>query len=310
MIPFKAWLSAARLRTLPLSISGIIVGCSYAYAYQIENGLSFSVWIVVCALITTLGFQVLSNFANDYGDGVKGTDNDDRIGPVRALQSGAISPAAMKKAIITTSIISFIAAVTLIYVSLGTKAILVSFFFMALGIAAIWAAIKYTVGDNAYGYRGLGDVFVFIFFGPVSVLGVAYLITQQLDYTLVLPGITIGLLSVAVLNLNNMRDIHSDTIAGKNTIVVKMGFSKARIFHYLLLSSAFISNVVFLCLLFIDNSSLFTYLPLLAFIIIAKHGHTVYKTKVPALLDSQLKTVALTTFFYALLSLTSVLCFA
>ncbi len=301
----KAWLDAARLRTLPLSISGIITGTAYGYEYMHDNSLTFNVAIPLLALLTTLGFQVLSNFANDYGDGVKGTDNADRIGPVRALQSGAITPAQMKNAIIITAILSFIAALMLIYNSLGFNAIKVSLFFIVLGILAIWAAIKYTVGANAYGYKGLGDVFVFIFFGPVSVLSIFYLITLQVSPLLILPSTTIGLLSVSVLNLNNMRDVSSDAKSGKNTMVVKLGLHKAKKLHMLFLSVAFAAAMA-IALLSIKTwiiNEFLKLLPLVAFIPLIVHAKVVHTNTDPKALDPELKKVALVTFFYALLNL-------
>ncbi|MGJ8684851.1 MAG: 1,4-dihydroxy-2-naphthoate octaprenyltransferase [Nonlabens sp.] len=328
---FKAWISAARLRTLPLSISGILVGSAYGYSYVLstrdflehsiktlsltsEELFPFNIWIPILALITTLGFQILSNFANDYGDGVKGTDNEDRVGPMRALQSGIIKPKEMKRAMIITAVLTLISAVALIYVSLGLERLLISLFFLVLGIAAIWAAIKYTVGDNAYGYRGLGDVFVFVFFGPVSVMGIFYLITKTLDWTMVLPSFTIGLLSVAVLNLNNMRDIESDKKAGKNTIVVKMGLPEAKLFHYTLVTLAFVAASLFFIIkwyaqyLNVDfgDPSIFYFLPILAFIPLFIHLKIVELRKEPALLDPELKKVALSTFAFALLCVLSV----
>jgi 1,4-dihydroxy-2-naphthoate octaprenyltransferase len=329
-VKLKAWISAARLRTLPLSVSGILVGSAYAYYYQyhfydinLQPG-EFAIYkavlqdklfiVTALALITTLGFQVLSNFANDYGDGVKGTDNEDRIGPMRALQSGIITAPEMKRAVIITAILTIISAVFLIYSSLGLDSLLISLLFFLLGITAIWAAIKYTVGDNAYGYRGLGDVFVFVFFGPVSVMGVFYLITQHIVFTTILPAITVGLLSVAVLNLNNMRDIESDKKASKNTIVVKLGFTKAKIVHHFLVIIAFVAAVIFFIItsqgyFIIDNSqnsSFICFLPLLAFILLYRHLLVVQKTNLPILLDPELKKVALSTFFFAVLCLISV----
>lgn len=306
---FKAWISAARLRTLPLSISGIITGTAYGYGVIQTSETTFNIFVPMLALLTTLGFQVLSNFANDYGDGVKGTDNENRVGPVRALQSGVIKPHQMKLGIIITSIISFLSAVLLIYVSLGSKAILVSLFFLVLGVLAIWAAIKYTVGDNAYGYRGLGDLFVFIFFGPVSVLGIYYLLTLEMKVILLLPAITIGLLSVAVLNLNNMRDMESDALVGKNTIVVKIGITAAKKVHYALIGIAFMSAFIIALLSYTSGfiNSIAAFLPLIAFLPVMLHVVNVFKNDAPALLDPELKKVALATFFYALITLATVI---
>ena len=155
----KHWIQAARLRTLPLSLSGIIVGSAYAYHQGYSN------WkIVVLALLTTLGLQVLSNYANDYGDGIKGTD-DNRIGEKRLVAAGIISAQQMKKAVVLTAIITFLIALALIYVAFGKENFVLSLVFILLGVGSIGAAIKYTVGKNAYGYSGFGDVFVFLFFG-------------------------------------------------------------------------------------------------------------------------------------------------
>lgn len=291
----KAWFEAARLRTLPLSVSGILVGSFYAYSQQKET---YNWAILGFALLTTLGLQILSNFANDYGDGVKGTDNENRIGPKRAIQSGAITIKAMKQGIIITSILTLIAAILLIYLSFGKDNFGYSLFFFFLGLASIAAAIKYTVGNSAYGYRGLGDVFVFVFFGLVSVIGCYFLFVKHIDPLIVLPAITVGLLSVAVLNLNNMRDQASDAMSGKNTIVVKMGPQKAKIYHYSIIITA-----LFLTLLFAILSGFkpLQYLFLIAYVPFILHLKTVAKNTVPRDLDPELKKVALGTFFLSVL---------
>ncbi|MFL9835972.1 1,4-dihydroxy-2-naphthoate polyprenyltransferase [Flavobacterium sp. ST-75] len=289
----KAWFEAARLRTLPLSVSGILVGSFYAFSQGMVNWSIFGF-----ALLTTLGLQILSNFANDYGDGVKGTDNENRIGPQRAIQSGAITVKAMKKGIIVTSLLTLAAAITLIYLSFGKENLVYSLFFFFLGLAAIAAAIKYTVGKSAYGYRGLGDLFVFIFFGLVSVLGCYFLFSKELDILILLPAISIGLLSVAVLNLNNMRDQVSDAMSGKNTLVVKLGPKRAKIYHYFIILTA-----LFLTLLFaiLYNFKPVQYLFLLAYIPFLLHIKTVSKNTVPRELDPELKKVALGTFLLSVL---------
>ena len=289
----KAWLEAARLRTLPLSVSGILVGSFYAFSQGYIN------WsILALALVTTLGLQVLSNFANDYGDGVKGTDNEHRIGPQRAIQKGAITIPAMKKGIIITSVLTMIAAIVLIYLSFGKENFAYSVFFFVLGLGAVAAAIKYTVGNNAYGYRGLGDVFVFIFFGLVSVIGCYFLFSKQLDVLVILPAISVGLLSVAVLNLNNMRDQVSDTMSGKNTIVVKMGAKAAKIYHYTVIITALALTLAFAIL---NHFSAVQYIFLIAYIPFILHIKTVANNTVPRDLDPELKKVALGTFFLSVL---------
>ena len=286
----KNWIQAARLRTLPLSLSGIIVGSAYAYHQGYSN------WkIVILALFTTLGLQVLSNFANDYGDGIKGTD-DNRIGEKRLVATGIITAQQMKKAVIVTAIITFIIALALIYVAFGKENFVLSLIFILLGVGSIGAAIKYTVGTNAYGYSGFGDVFVFIFFGLVSVIGSNFLFTHFIDWKLLLPACSIGLLSVAVLNLNNMRDIENDKIAGKNTLVVKMGLEKAKIYHYSLIFIALFLFVFFHRML---GFSLYGYIPIVVFLVL--HLNKVKNSKKYEDFDPELKKVALSTFALSVL---------
>jgi 1,4-dihydroxy-2-naphthoate octaprenyltransferase len=289
----KVWIQAARLRTLPLSVSGIIVGTALAK----KQGF-FEVGIFVLALLTTIGFQVTSNFANDYGDGVKGTDNADRIGPARALQSGLLSRPVLKKGIIVSIIISMLLAMTLIYMAFGTENLIYILLFFFLGILSIWAALKYTIGSNAYGYMGLGDVFVFLFFGLLGVLGSMFLYTKALDWVSLLPAVAIGLLCVGVLNLNNLRDVVSDKKHGKNTLVVLMGFANGKWYHFLLI---FIAFLCFLGYIWIENVSWTNSYFMLAFVPILIHLVTVMKTQEPGELDGELKKLALSTFALALL---------
>ena len=289
----KHWVEAARVRTLPLSVSGIIVGSFYAMSQGMFN------WnIVIFALLTTLGLQILSNFANDYGDGVKGTDNNDRVGPKRAVQSGVISPAEMKRAIIITSLITLLFAVLLIYFAFKVKYLLFSLIFLVLGILAIASAIRYTVGKGAYGYRGYGDVFVFIFFGMVSTFGVYFMFSKSLDWLLLLPATSIGFLSVGVLNLNNMRDEESDRKAGKNTIVVKNGGAWAKKYHFFLVISAMVLVLIFA---FLNDFHFDQYFFVVAYFPMISHLMTVYKNKTPRLLDPELKKLAISTFLLAVL---------
>ena len=245
------------------------------------------------AIITTLGLQILSNFANDYGDGMKGTDNEDRVGPKRTIQSGVITPKAMKNALVLTSILTFLSAIYLIYLAFGAHNLGYSLFYLILGIAAIASAIRYTVGNSAYGYRGFGDVFVFVFFGLVSTLGVNFLYSKQLDAILFLPATAIGFLSVAVLNLNNMRDEASDRRSGKNTLVVKMGIENAKKYHYFLIVGAMILVLLFA---YLSNFNFDQYLFVLAYFPLVKHLVTVSKNHNSKLLDPELKKVALSTF--------------
>ncbi|MDI5889246.1 1,4-dihydroxy-2-naphthoate octaprenyltransferase [Flavobacterium yafengii] len=298
----KHWIEAARLRTLPLSVSGIIVGSMYALAHPTDDILTptevFNWRLFGFAILTTLGLQILSNFANDYGDGMKGTDNEDRVGPKRAIQSGVITPQAMKRAIIITSALTLLSAMLLIYYAFRDTNLWFSLFYLVLGILSIISAIRYTVGNTAYGYRGFGDVFVFVFFGLVSTLGVNFLYSKQLDFELVLPAVAIGLLSVGVLNLNNMRDEASDRKSNKNTIVVKIGGAKAKIYHYFLIATAMVMVLIFAIL---DDFHFDQYLFLLAYIPLTKHLITVYKNQNPKELDPELKKLALSTFALSVL---------
>lgn len=297
----KHWIEAARLRTLPLSVSGIIVGSMYALRPTdvIDTPTEVFSWkIFALAMITTLGLQILSNFANDYGDGMKGTDNADRVGPQRAIQSGVIAPAAMKRAIILTSGLTLIAAILLIYCSFKDTNIGYSLFFLVLGILAIASAIRYTVGNTAYGYRGFGDLFVFVFFGLVSTLGVNFLYSKEVEWLLIMPATAIGFLSVGVLNLNNMRDEASDKKSNKNTIVVKIGGANAKKYHYFLIVSAMVLVLFFAVL---SQYRLDQYLFVLAFIPLTKHLNTVCKNQEPRALDPELKKLALSTFALSIL---------
>lgn len=293
MKKLQTWVSAARLRTLPLSISGIIVGTTLA----VQQGF-FNIVIFILAIGTTLGLQILSNFANDYGDGVKGTDNEDRVGPARAVQSGLISRSDMKMGIIATSVATLLLAILLIYTAFGYENFLYAIIFLALGIAAIAAAIKYTVGENAYGYRGLGDVFVFLFFGLVGVYGSYFLYALEINWVVFLPASAIGLLSAGVLNLNNMRDRLGDAKAGKNTLVVKLGEKNSRNYHYALILGAVFCFILYSALTFKNFSDL---LYVIGFIPLFLHLKRVLQNQNAMLLDPELKILALTTFFISVL---------
>ncbi|MEM7486851.1 MAG: 1,4-dihydroxy-2-naphthoate octaprenyltransferase [Bacteroidota bacterium] len=293
MDKFKAWVQAARLRTLPLSLSGIVVGSALAH----KQGF-FEISIFILALLTTIGFQVTSNFANDYGDGVKGTDSEDRIGPSRAIQSGLLTPPVLKKGIIVATVLSLLLALLLIYLAFGFENLHYILLFLVIGIFSIWAAIKYTMGSNPYGYKGLGDVFVFLFFGLVGVLGSMFLYTKSLDWVTTLPAITIGLLCVGVLNLNNLRDVVSDKKHYKNTLVVKMGFENGKIYHLFLVLISFISMLGYTWL---EGIGILESFYLLAFVPIFFHLYKVLNTNEPIRLDGELKKLALSTFLLSIL---------
>ena len=289
----NSWLSAARLRTLPLSVSGIIIGSSYAF---FVNKFNSSLFIV--ALLTTIAYQVLSNFANDYGDGIKGAD-DNRTGPKRAVQSGLISRPSMKKAITILSLVSIILTLCLVTLAFGAFS-KYFFLFIALGSLAIFAAIKYTVGKFAYGYFGLGDFFVFIFFGIVSVLGSNFLFSTNLNWLLMNPAITLGLLSVGVLNLNNMRDLKSDEKLGKKTLAVYMGIKTSKIYHSVIISTAIVLMLKFQISLEIQSIflNIVLFINVLGLLI---HLFQIYNITQPSRYDNFLKVVALHAFFYSII---------
>ena len=291
----KSYIKAARLRTLPLSVSGIIVGSFLGNQFSNSSILESSIfWL---AMVTTIGFQVLSNFANDYGDGIKGSDKN-RTGEARMVASGKISPKHMKNAMIITTIITIIVALMLIYVAFGKENFGFSILFFLLGIASIASAIKYTVGKSAYGYSGFGDLFVFLFFGLLGVVGSYFLYTKQLNFLIFLPATAIGFLSTAVLNLNNLRDFDQDKINQKNTLVVKLGITKAKKYHFFLIFGALFASSIFVILNF---SSVIQLLFLIAFIPLIKNLVTVTKNKQLPELDSELKKVALSTFLFAII---------
>jgi 1,4-dihydroxy-2-naphthoate octaprenyltransferase len=296
MTKFEAWIEAMRLRTLPLSVSGIIAGSGMAAILEKWNPLIFGL-----AMLTTIGFQVLSNLANDLGDGQKGTDNKNRVGPKRAIQSGTISVKEMKTGIIICTLISLVSAALLIFVSASNLTQELLLFYAVLALLCVIAAITYTVGKNAYGYRGLGDVMVFVFFGLVSVLGVFSLYGITFEWLVLFPTLSIGFWSVAVLNLNNLRDHENDALSGKTTMVVKMGFQNGKNYHAFLILSG-VASWAF-------SVFMFSYLTFNFFILIAFipafgllfHLQRVYQIRIPKKLDPELKKVALLTFFAAVL---------
>ena len=299
----KSYIKAARLRTLPLSISGIILGSYLGNEFVnnlLEHTIRTSIWessIFWLAIFTTIGFQVLSNYANDYGDGIKGSDKN-RTGEARMVSSGAITPKQMKTAMIATTTITLLSALLLIYVAFGSESFGYSILFFGLGIASIAAAIKYTVGNSAYGYSGFGDIFVFLFFGLLSVVGSYFLYTKMINFEVFLPAFSIGLLSTAVLNLNNLRDREQDKTNNKNTLVVKLGAIRAKKYHYFLIIGALITALLYT---FLNFSSIYEFVFLVAFIPLVKNMITVSKNNAPAELDGELKKVALSTFLFAIL---------
>lgn len=289
----KKWIEAFRLRTLPLALASIGMG-TFLAAYQNK----FNSLIFALASLTTVFLQILSNLANDYGDTQNGADHVDREGPSRAVQSGAITTQQMKVAISIFVGLSLISGCTLLFVSFGLDKLYYILSFLGLGVLCILAAIKYTAGKNPYGYAGLGDISVLVFFGFVGVLGSCYLYTQTIQLHNLLPAISLGLLSTGVLNINNIRDIDSDQVAGKKSIPVRLGKKKARVYHWLLLCGAMVCTLWFTV---INYNSPFQYLFLLASPLFLINGINVQKKYDAMQIDPYLKHLALSTVFFTIL---------
>lgn len=290
---FKYWIKAARLRTLPLAFSCILLSASLVLINQ-EN---LSLKILLLTLTTTLLLQILSNFANDYGDAIKNADKN-RIGEQRMVQSGKISKYQMKIAIVIFSILSLIIGFYLVF-NVFQDEIFKILIFISLGVSAIVAAIKYTVGKSPYGYNAFGDLSVFIFFGIVGVIGSYYLFTKNFHWLTIPGALFTGFMSCGVLNLNNMRDYENDKKNNKLTLVVKMGIDKSKIYHITLLVFSIIS---FISIVIFTNAYeyIFSIAPLF---FIIRHMYLLNKHHLNNTLDSQLKTVALSCFCCSVLSL-------
>lgn len=268
----RIWVDAARPKTLPLALVSILTGSVLAFSVG-----SWSWPVTVLALLTATLLQILSNLANDYGDALKGTDNEQRLGPMRAIQSGAVSLADMKQAMIINVLLTIVSGLALVFYALDSAQSIAAF--LALGVLAILAAIAYTVGNKPYGYVGLGDVSVFIFFGLLGVSGSYFLHTGQIEWRLLLPSLGCGLLAVSVLNINNMRDIENDALCGKRTVVVRLGQQRAKIYHLLLLVGALCAFASYLLLQ--DRSAWLSVPFLFSLIVLFEHGQAVYQASQP-----------------------------
>jgi 1,4-dihydroxy-2-naphthoate octaprenyltransferase len=287
----KHWIQAFRLRTLPLAVSSILVGSALAHFRG-----AFSWAIFGLALLTAILLQLLSNLANDLGDHEHGTDNVHRVGPLRSVQSGAISAASMKRAMVICGALALLSGLALIFIAFGSSLTTVAF--LLIGLAAIGAAVKYTFGKNPYGYAGLGDLSVFLFFGVVGVAGTFYLYTQSFDAITLRPIFIFGFLSAAVLNVNNMRDIENDRASGKRTLVVRLGLKNALHYHFFLV---FIPFMLLTRLAWPDKLGPWMWLALIGYIPPMIHLFRIQHADGKIPLDPELKRVALGTFFTAIL---------
>jgi 1,4-dihydroxy-2-naphthoate polyprenyltransferase len=288
MVSPKVWLEAARLRTLPLAFSGIILA-----AFLAKSKGFFSLQIFIWTLITTILLQVLSNFANDYGDTQNGADLADRVGPARTVQSGAILPAQMLKGIYCVGFLALLSGFTLLYYAFGGFYNIYFAGFLGLGLMAIVAAYTYTAGSKPYGYAGLGDISVFIFFGLVGVLGTLFLFTKSFTIGDILPAMASGALAAGVLNINNIRDIESDKNASKITIPVRLGRKNALLYHAALICFSMLCMSTYV---YLQGGKIYY---LLAFPLLLLNIYQVFKTSNP---DPYLKTLALSSLFFSIVS--------
>lgn len=292
MTHIEAWFKAFRLRTLPLSFSSVILGSLLALWQN-----SFQLEILIGALITTLFLQILSNLANDYGDFQNGVDNEGRIGPARTLQSGDIKANQMKIAIVIIAILAFLSGLWLLWQAAQNIGLVKVLTFIGIGVLAIAAAIKYTIGKKPYGYSGFGDVAVFLFFGLTGVGGTYYLHANNITWSEILPAVSIGLLATGVLNVNNMRDVENDKKTGKRSLVVMMGIKRAKIYHTILILGAIATAIVFTVIHF---QSYYQLLFLITLPMLIQHIAVVRKNEHPSELDGELKKLALGTLVFAL----------
>ena len=292
MAQMGSWIVSFRLRTLPLSVAPVILGSFLANA----SG-QFSYLIFILCILTTLFLQIVSNLANDYGDMKSGADNDSRIGPARALQKGEISMLEMKRMIYFFISLASVSGLVLVYS--GTRFLSFNIFlvFIIIGLAAIAAAVKYTVGKKPYGYRAMGDIFVLIFFGPVGTMGAFFLHSGFIRWDIMLPALTTGLMSVAVLNINNMRDMENDNRSGKLTLAGILGRKKSKLYHSLVLIFAIALSLTYT---YLNYSGFHHLIYVIIFIPLIFNIKAVVQNKIPSELDIELKKIALTALAYSI----------
>jgi len=289
---WRVWVEAARPRTLALAVATVGLGLALAWGDGFHN-----LPVFLLTLLTAILLQILSNLANDYGDSLHGADSVERLGPQRAVQSGRVTREAMKRAVILFVLLSMLAGLATVWLAFGAGGLYLVLLFLLLGAAAIWAAIAYTASNRPYGYAGLGDLAVFLFFGVVAVAGAYFLLAHRLPAVILLPAVSGGLFSVGVLNINNIRDVDSDRRAGKYTIPVRLGPRRARLYHWLLLGGGFAAALLYVLftyrspwqLLFLVTAPLFL-----------RNGLAVWRSQTPAELDPLLKQMSLTTLLFVI----------
>jgi len=293
MSKFSSAVRSMRLRTLPLSLSGVCLGMMLAASdYRIS-------WVVALfTILTTVSLQILSNLSNELGDHYHGTDTKDRLGPSYGLMEGGLTVSEMKGLIAGVIALCVIFGLLMIFFSFGTLFSLESICLMMLGGAAISAAMKYTLGRNPYGYQGLGDLFVFIFFGIVSVLGAYFVAAHTIpSWIFLLPACTIGFFSIGVLNVNNIRDMKTDA-ENRVTVALKLGEKNARIYQTVLIVLGWICMIAFCMLRFFDP---WHYLFVLTLPLFIKHLLGVWKYSGKEL-DKMLPLLVMSSFIFSLLA--------
>lgn len=233
MRTLSLWFEAVRPRTLVLAVAGVVLGVLLAAARGPVQWRTAAL-----TLLTAVLLQVLSNLANDYGDSVHGADDHNRVGPTRAVQSGRVGRRQMLAAVLLSAALAVVSGLALVWSAVATIGVPAAVVILALGAAAVWAAWAYTGSAKPYGYVGLGDAMVFLFFGLVAVLGTSYLQTGGFAALDALPAAAFGLLAAAVLNVNNLRDLAGDRAAGKLTVPVRLGARGGRAYHLALLAGA------------------------------------------------------------------------
>ena len=288
--PLSAWLEAARPRTLALAVAGVGLGILLGAARANVH------WATALLTVSTaILLQILSNLANDYGDSLHGADSTGRVGPRRAVQSGLIGRAQMQRAMGLTALLAMVSGLSLLWFAFGAEALLLLILFLLIGAAAVWAAFAYTASARPYGYAGLGDLAVFLFFGWVAVGGAYFLQVRELPPAIFLPATSVGLFAVAVLNVNNIRDIESDRRAGKRSIPVRVGLARARLYHGALLLGGFVAALAYVL---VTYRSPWQLLFLVTVPLLLVNGRVVSHARAPGELDPMLKQMSLTTLVF------------
>ena len=302
MSAFRFWAEAARPRTLPLAVTCVLLGGALAKSSGLDAAQDARfVAVMLGAGLTVVLLQILANFANDLGDFQKGTDT--AAGRMdRALSSGTLTESAMKRAVKWTATLTFLCGVSTLVAAFWSapSSAMKAFGLGVLGVFSIIASMRYTMGFKSYGYKGLGDVYVMLFFGPVGVLGVGLLLTHGVDTAWIWVALFSGCMSVAVLNLNNLRDHASDALAGKHTLVVRLGFHRAKLYHLAILGFGWAALVLFFNIAQAEGVWRGTMWYALLALLHARHAVDVWRCTDPPKLDPELKRIALSTFLVAL----------